>query len=67
MRWAQRVVEAGRAPRWRAAVVFGRVSMGDGAIVGAQAVVSHDVAPGQVVAGVPARPVAEPDDGPVPS
>jgi len=49
------------------AVVLGGVSIGDGATVGAQAVVTHDVAPGQVVAGVPARPVAAPGDGPVPS
>lgn len=37
------------------AVVMPGVAIGDGAVVGANAVVTHDVAPYEVVAGVPAR------------
>lgn len=39
------------------AVVMPSVKIGDGAVVGANAVVTRDVAPYQVVAGVPARPL----------
>lgn len=39
------------------AVVLGGVRIGDGATVGAHAVVTKDVAPGQTVVGIPAHPV----------
>jgi acetyltransferase-like isoleucine patch superfamily enzyme len=41
------------------AVVLGGVRIGEGAVVAAGAVVSKDVAPFSVVAGVPARPLRE--------
>lgn len=37
------------------AVVMGGVSIGNGAVVGAAAVVTHDVAPYEIVGGVPAK------------
>jgi sugar O-acyltransferase (sialic acid O-acetyltransferase NeuD family) len=39
------------------AIVLPRRTLGDGVVVGAGAVVTHDIAPGSVVAGVPARPL----------
>lgn len=39
------------------AKILGPIQIGHGAIVGANAVVLRDVAPGQVVGGVPARPL----------
>ena len=41
------------------AIVLGGVTVGAGALVGAGAVVTRDVAPGEVVAGVPARSLAK--------
>ncbi|WP_163995394.1 serine O-acetyltransferase [Pyxidicoccus caerfyrddinensis] len=37
------------------AQILGPVTVGDGAVIGASAVVTADVAPGAVVAGIPAR------------
>ena len=48
------VVEA-RASIGSGAIVLGGVTIGAGALVGAGAVVTKDVAPGDTVAGVPAR------------
>jgi phosphonate metabolism protein (transferase hexapeptide repeat family) len=42
-----------------AAVILPGVTIGDGAAIGAGAVVSKDVAPYTIVAGVPARPIRE--------
>jgi len=51
------VVERG-ASLGSGAVVLGGVTIGAGALVGAGAVVTRDVAPGEVVAGSPARALA---------
>src|SRR5438270_1723007 len=51
---ARTVVERG-ATLGSGAVVMGGVRVGADALVGAGAVVTHDVAPGETVAGVPAR------------
>jgi serine O-acetyltransferase len=45
------------------AKVFGGITVGDGAVIGANAVVLHDVPPGAVMVGVPARNVAKTDSG----
>lgn len=39
------------------AIILKDVELGDGCIIGAGAVVTRSVAPGQMVAGVPARPI----------
>ena len=44
-----------RASIGSGAVIMGGVTIGEGALVGAGAVVTLDVSPGEVVAGVPAR------------
>ena len=41
----------------RGAVIFSGVRIGDGAIVGARSVITKDVDPFMIVAGVPARPI----------
>lgn len=41
------------------AVLLGSVTVGDGARIGANSVVTHDVAPGTTVAGAPAVPIGE--------
>ena len=45
------------------ALVLPKLTIGRGAVVGAGAVVTRDVAPGEVVAGVPARPLLPRDRG----
>jgi UDP-2-acetamido-3-amino-2,3-dideoxy-glucuronate N-acetyltransferase len=51
---ARTIVERG-ASLGSGAVVLGGIRIGAGALVGAGAVVTQDVAPGETVAGVPAR------------
>ncbi len=54
--WALLPTHVGRrASIGSGAIVMGGVTIGAGALVGAGAVVTSDVAPGEVVAGVPAR------------
>ena len=50
------VVERG-ASLGSGAVILGGIRIGEGALVGAGAVVTRDVAPGETVAGSPARPL----------
>ncbi|HJU48616.1 MAG TPA: acyltransferase, partial [Gaiellaceae bacterium] len=50
-----RTVVEGRASIGSGAVILGGVCIGEAALVGAGAVVTSDVAPGETVAGVPAR------------
>jgi UDP-2-acetamido-3-amino-2,3-dideoxy-glucuronate N-acetyltransferase len=52
-----RTVVERRATLGSGAVVLGGVRIGEGALVGAGAVVTRDVAPGETVVGSPARPL----------
>jgi acetyltransferase-like isoleucine patch superfamily enzyme len=51
----ERTVVESDASLGSGALILGDVRVGTGAVVGAGAVVTRDVAPGEVVAGVPAR------------
>ena len=44
------------------AKIFGPVTVSDGAKIGANAVVVHDVEPGTTVVGIPAKPVKRRDE-----
>jgi UDP-2-acetamido-3-amino-2,3-dideoxy-glucuronate N-acetyltransferase len=57
-----RTVVEDRASIGSGAVVLGGVRIGEGALVGAGAVVTKDIAAHEVVAGVPARSTAEPPE-----
>lgn len=46
-----------RVTIYAGAVIIGNISIGDDAIVGANAVVNKDVEGGQTVVGIPARPI----------
>jgi acetyltransferase-like isoleucine patch superfamily enzyme len=56
--WADRYIETAVGDQvsiGSGAVIMGGLRIGDGALIGAGAVVTRDVPPGEVVAGVPAR------------
>ena len=57
--YRQRGTRIGRDVLIGAGAVIFDCTIGDGAVIGAGAVVTRDVAPYQVVAGVPARVVGE--------
>jgi acetyltransferase-like isoleucine patch superfamily enzyme len=49
---------------WPHAVLVGGVHIGDGAQVGANSVVTKDVAPYTIVGGIPARKIADAEGAP---
>ena len=53
----ERTAVGNRASIGSNASILCGVTIGDGALVGAGAVVTRDVAPGEIVTGVPARPM----------
>jgi len=60
----ERTIVERRASLGSGSVILAGVRIGAGALVGAGAVVTHDVAPGAVVAGVPARLFSRPGSDP---
>jgi acetyltransferase-like isoleucine patch superfamily enzyme len=58
--YRQRGTRTGRDVLIRGGAVIFDCTIGEGAVIGAGAVVTKDVAPYQVVAGMPAKVVAEP-------
>lgn len=47
------------------AIIYGKIKIGDGAVIGANAVVNRDVPPGVTVAGAPARVISKRDSSSV--
>ena len=58
----QKIEVQDRASIGSGAIILGGVTIGSGAMIGAGAVVTNDVGPGEIVAGVPARLLRQRDD-----